>query len=152
MKKHYFLLLALVSLFGAKAFAQEWECSYEISFSGNEMFSVQDVFETSANDIIVPSSHFFRSGAGDFYSPHPALRKLSSDGTEQAQNVFFKPAFYGRIPYLLENETGELFAMMAYTPDHDSTYFNYFKKCDNPPDYAVLGLYKLDDNLEITQS
>jgi hypothetical protein len=152
MKKHHLLLLVLALLFGAKAFGQEWEQSYPINYSENEMFSVQDVFETSANDIIVSSSHFFRSGAGDFYSPHPALRKLSSDGIEQAQNVFYKPAFYGRIPYLLENETGELFAMIAYTPDHDSTYFNYFKKYDNPPDYAVLGLYKLGNNLEITQS
>ncbi|MBR6437692.1 MAG: T9SS type A sorting domain-containing protein [Bacteroidales bacterium] len=152
MKKCYFLLLVFALLFVAKAFGQEWEQSYPINYSENEMFSVQDVFETSANDIIVSSSHFFRSGAGDFYSPHPALRKLSSDGIEQAQNVFYKPAFYGRIPYLLENETGELFAMIAYTPDHDSTYFNYFKKYDNPPDYAVLGLYKLGNNLEITQS
>ncbi len=147
-----YTLFALLMVFGAKAFGQEWEQSYPINYSENEMFSVQDVFETSANDIIVSSSHFFRSGAGDFYSPHPALRKLSSDGIEQAQNVFYKPAFYGRIPYLLENETGELFAMIAYTPDHDSTYFNYFKKYDNPPDYAVLGLYKLGNNLEITQS
>ena len=152
MKKSTILLFVFALLFGTMAFPQEWEHSYPINHSENEMFSLQDAFESSANDIIMLSSHFFRSGAGDFYSPHPALRKLSSDGIEQAQNVFFKPAFYGRIPYLLENEVGELFAMMAYTPDHDSTYFNYFKKYDNPPDYAILGLYKLDDNLEILQS
>ncbi|MBR4794757.1 MAG: hypothetical protein IK038_14190, partial [Bacteroidaceae bacterium] len=83
-KKQLFLVMVLLRC-GTMTFAQEWEHSYEICFSENEMFCVQDVFETSANDIIVSSSHFFRSGAGDFYSPHPALRKLSSDGIEQAQ-------------------------------------------------------------------
>jgi hypothetical protein len=41
---------------------------------------------------------------------------------------------------------------MTYSPDHERLSDNYFKNFDNPPANAILGLYKLDDKLNIIES
>ena len=84
---------------------------------------------------------------------HPGLVKISADGTELARTNYFRPA-YCSISYnqILENEDGELFALMTFSPDHEKLSDNYFQNFDNPPTNAILGLYKLDDELNIVES
>ena len=97
--------------------------------------------------------HYFKSGEGDFYSYHSAARKLSADGELLAEKSHFRESYFSpNIPYLIENPNGGLYMLATYSPDHDYTYFNYFKNYDNPPDKAIIGLYKLDENLEIEAS
>ena len=145
-------IIVLVLFFGAKAFGQEWEQSYEWLFSDDEEFDLVKPYETSSGNIVVSTSHYYKCGWGDFYAPHPALRMYASDGTELAENLYFKPAYYGGSPHIIENKNGELYMMAAYTPDHDYTSFNYFLNYDNPPDDGILGLYKLDNQLNIVEA
>ncbi len=144
--------IALAMFFGVKAFGQEWEQSYEWLFSGDEEFDMVKPYETSSGNILVSTNHYYKCGWGDFYAPHPALRMFAPDGTELTQNLLFKPAYYGTRPYVIENEVGEMYVMTSYTPDHDYTSFNYFLNYDNPPDDGILGLYKLDDQLNIVEA
>ena len=75
-------LLALLILFGAKAFGQVWEQSYEWHFSDEEEFDMVKPNETSSGNIVVSTNHYYKCGWGDFYAPHPALKMFASDGTE----------------------------------------------------------------------
>ena len=153
MKKHNFHLLALVILFGAKAFAQEWEYADEFVYSDNECMVNFDATELSDGEIAVSSVHYYKSGEGDFYSYHSAARKLSASGELLAEKSHFRESYFSpNIPYLIENPNGGLYLLATYSPDHDYTYFNYFKNYDNPPDKAIIGLYKLDENLDIEAS
>jgi hypothetical protein len=78
---------------------------------------------------------------------------LSADGELLAGKSHFRESYFSpNIPYLIENPNGGLYMLATYSPDHDYTYFNYFKNYDNPPDKAIIGLYKLDENLEIEAS
>ena len=153
MKSTGFLMVALALLFGAKAFGQEWEYAKEYSMNDDECFELYDAVEMSNGNVALSSSLYFKSGAGDFYSAHPAVTLLSANGQEMARKDYFRPGYCttSYAPYLFENN-GRLFALMTYSPDHDSTYFNYFKNYDNPPADAVLGLYKLDSDFDIEES
>ena len=152
------IAFALALLFGAKAFGQEWEYFIPYQPSDSEMTRQYCAYEMSDGRIIVSASFLFNVGsyaAGyPFYPPHNALVALSPEGEELAQNNYFKPGYWGSSynPYVFENESGELFMLTTFSPDHESRYFNYFMNYDNPPTDAILGLYKLDDNLEIIES
>ena len=158
MKKlRLYTLLALLILFGAKAFGQEWEYSIEYNvYSNPEMTHQYCAYEMSNGNIMVCSARCFQSGMGNgnFYPPHPAMITLSPDGELLAQNDFFKPGYWGAsyFPYVFENNDGELFALMSYSPDHDTAYFNYYQNYDNPPEDAIIGLYKLNNQLQIEES
>ncbi len=147
-----YTLLALLIFFWGKAFAQEWEQSYEWRFSDEEEFDLVKPYETSSGNIVVSTNQYYKCGWGDFYAPHPALKMFAADGTELAENLYFKPAYYGGHPHIIENTNGELYMMASYTPDHDYTSFNYFLNYDNPPDEGIYGLYKLDDQLNIVEA
>ena len=150
-KTHFFIALAL--LFGVNALGQEWEFASEFSYSSEECMTSFDATELSDGTIAVSSVHYFKSGEGDFYSYHSAARKLSADGELLAEKSHFRESYFSpNIPYLIENPNGGLYMLATYSPDHDYTYFNYFKNYDNPPDKAIIGLYKLDENLEIEAS
>ena len=145
--------IAFAVLFVGNAFAQEWEYSIEYSMNDDECFELYDAFEMTNGNVALSSIFYYKSGAGDFYSAHPAVTLLSANGQEMARKDYFRPGYCttSYAPYLFENN-GRLFALMTYSPDHDSTYFNYFKNYDNPPADAVLGLYKLDSDLDIEES
>ena len=146
----FYTLLALVLLFVGNAFAQEWEYADEFSYSDNECMVNFDATELFDGTIAVSSVHYFKSGEGDFYSYHSAARKLSANGELLAEKSHFRESYFSpNIPYLIENPNGGLYMLVTYSPDHDYTYFNYFKNYDNPPDKAIIGLYKLDENLDI---
>jgi hypothetical protein len=147
------IVFALVLMFVAKTFGQEWEFADEFSYSSNECMTNFDATELSDGTIAVSSVHYFKSGEGDFYSYHSAARKLSAVGELLAEKSHFRESYFSpNIPYLIENPNGGLYMLATYSPDHDYTYFNYFKNYDNPPTDAILGLYKLNDDLEIEQS
>ncbi len=154
MKKYgLYTLLALLLMSGTKAFAQVWEFADEFSYSSDECMTSFDATELSDGTIAVSSVHYFKSGEGDFYSYHSAARKLSADGELLAEKSHFRESYFSpNIPYLIENPNGGLYMLATYSPDHDYTYFNYFKNYENPPDKAIIGLYKLDENLEIEAS
>ena len=157
MKKHLKLatLFVAAALFmGANAFSQEWENVFEYNNDDYECTNFFEVKELSDGNIGVPSCYYYRSGYGDFYSGHPGVVKISSDGTELSKNYIYKEGYLGtsRAPFLFENSEGDLFALTTFGPDHDYTYFNYFKNFDNPPTDAIIGLYKLDENLQVEKS
>ena len=154
MKYRVLVALALVPILGIKALGQEWEHFHEYAYSDDERIMYYDATELSDGSFAVNTTFSYKSGMGDFYVPHPALKLLSADGEELAYNQFFKPAYWcsSNAPFTFENKDGELFALMAYSPDHDPTYFNYFKNYDNPPTEAIIGLYKLGDSLRIEES
>ena len=156
MKKHYFLLLALALLFGANVFAQEWEYAIEYNESDAEATHQYCAYEMTDGRIIVCAAQCFQSGSqtGYIYPPHPALIALSPEGEVLAQNNYFKQGYWGAswFPYVFDKDNGEIFMLASYSPDHCYSYFNYFKNYDNPPTDAILGLYKLNDDLEIEQS
>lgn len=134
--------------------AQEWEHSYEYSMNDSLCYTYQDAIELTDGCFAVATSFYYKSGYGDFYSAQPAIAKFSADGEELKRTNYFRPGYCttSTAPYLFKNEEGELFALMTYNPDHDSTYFNHFLHYDNPPEDAILGLYKLDDDLSIIES
>jgi hypothetical protein len=152
------VFFALAMLFGAKVFGQEWEYTIPFQSSDAEMTRQYCAYEMSDGRIIVSASFLYNIGSYavgyPFYPPHNALVALSANGEELAQNNYLKPGYWGSSynPYVFENESGELFMLTTYSPDHVSGYFNYFLNYDNPPTDAILGLYKLDDNLEIIES
>ena len=153
-----YTLLALLLLFWGKAFGQEWEYSIPYQPSDSEMTRQYCAYEMSDGRIIVSASFLYNVGSYadgyPFYPPHNALVALSPEGEELAQNNYVKPGCWGSSynPYVFENESGELFMLTTYSPDHESRYFNYFLNYDNPPTDAILGLYKLNDDLEIIES
>ena len=153
MKKLSLLLFAFALLFGAKAFAQEWEYSYAHLGSDDETMGLCGAKELSDGRIAVNANFAFKSGAGDFYSYHPAMVLLDADGNRIACNDYFKPGYCSsNVPFVFENEEGELYALFSYSPDHDYTYFNYFKNYDVQPTDAIIGLYKLDNTLSVVES
>ena len=157
MKKSFvlaFVVLAFVLLCGAKVMGQEWEHSMAYSTNDTSCFTFYDAIELSNGNFAVASGFFFKSGYGDFYSSQPAVTILTDKGEALARKDYFRPGYCttSTTPYLFENDEGELFALMAYNPDHDSTYFNHFMNYEDPPTDAILGLYQLDDDLSIIES
>jgi hypothetical protein len=147
MMKNSFLVFALVLLFGAKALAQEWE--YSIERVDVECPYLYEAKPLQDGNIAVTYFAAFRSAS---WSSEPGLLLLSPDGEELARNSFSKPAFWGYHPRVLSDGEGTTYMLAAYNPDHDSTSANYFMNFDNPPDYSILGLYKLDERLSIVES
>ena len=156
MKTNFVFIAALALLFGARVFGQEWGYSMEYNLSNAEATHQYCAYEMSDGRVIVCSAHCFQSGSqtGYIYPPHPALIALSPEGEVLAQNNYFKQGYWGAswFSYVFEKDNGEIFMLVSYSPDHCYSYFNYFKNYDNPPTDAIIGLYKLNDNLEIEQS
>ena len=150
----YLLIATALCIFLHNAVAQEWEVYTTYSYSDDFGFCYRECLnELDNGNFAVSSSISYKSGAGDFYAAHPAVAIVSSEGYELARNDFFRPGYCttSNYPYLFEKDE-ELYMLTTYSPDHDSTYFNYFGDCDNPPTEAILGLYKLDANLNIIES
>ncbi len=143
-----FLLLCRINIVSS----QEWEFFMDSYIESPYTRNFTDAIELSDGSIVI-NSPFKLPIEGHATVPHPGLVKISADGTELARNNYFRPA-YCSISYnqILENENGELFALMTYSPDHEKLSENYFMNFDNPPANAILGLYKLDDELNIVES
>ena len=145
------IVLALV--FGGKAVAQEWEIAHEYAYSDTCIFNYYEAKEMANGNIAVESYMAYKSGVGDFYSLQPAVAVIEPEnGRRSIHQSYFKPGYYtSNIPYVFEKD-GTLYLLATYTPDHDFTYFNYFKNYEEQSDKAYLGLYRLDDHLDIAES
>ena len=146
-----FTLITLLFCGVVNVFSQEWEV-----FLGSEEFSHRDYFdeviELSNGDILATSRSQYANTNGTFFTLHPALTLISSDGTQMCRNEYMKPFFSGiGSPYIFE-KNGDMYMLACYNPDHDINSDNYFKNSDNPPTDAILGLYKLDGLLNVTKS
>ncbi|MBQ2907489.1 MAG: T9SS type A sorting domain-containing protein [Bacteroidales bacterium] len=152
MKRLHLTLFVFTFLCGINLNSQEWEFQMDTQIDYPYHRKFNDAIELQDGSIVVntPITLNIPSHAS---VPHPGLVKISADGTELARNNYFRPA-YCSISYnqILENENGELFALMTYSPDHEKMSDNYFQNFDNPPTNAILGLYKLDDELNIVES
>jgi len=150
MKKHYYFLLALTLVFGAKVFGQEWQWNYsqpERTYSG-----FMETHELLDGRIIATGAFHEKNVCENYVLQHPVLLKLDSDGTELAFSEYYKDGYFGYSPLVLENESGEVFALMAFSPDHDTCSTNYFMNYEPITDHCILGLYKLNDDLSIAES
>ena len=145
---------ALAVLLGGKAFWQEWEYTIPYQSFDSSMTRQYCPYEMSDGRIIVSSNYLFNDNYHPFYPPHNALVALSPEGEELARKDYFREGYWGSSynPYVFENENGELFMLTTFSPDHNARYFNFFLNYDNPPTDVILGLYKLDDDLEIVES
>ena len=152
MKRLHLTLFVFTFLCGINLNSQEWEFHMDTQIDYPYHRKFNDAIELQDGSIVVntPITLNIPSHAS---VPHPGLVKISADGTELARTNYFRPA-YCSISYnqILENEDGELFALMTFSPDHEKLSDNYFQNFDNPPTNAILGLYKLDDELNIVES
>ena len=143
----------LMLVFGGRVFGQEWEHSHEYAYSDTCVFSYSEASEMTNGNIAVASTMAYKSGVGDFYSLQPAVALIHpKTGQLLGQQSYFKPGFYtSNIPYVFEkNDT--LYLLATYTPDHDFTYFNYHRNYEEQHDYSIIGLYELDNHLNIAES
>lgn len=145
--KGLFLLGVLALLFGAKASAQEWTYTSDYILNGETVTYYRDVWQKQDGGVIA-------AGRESSVNHHfwPLLTHLSPNGTELEKRVFDRPAFSGLCPHVFFDKEGNTFALMSYHPDYDDSTPNFFLNFDNPPDYATLNLYKLDDELNILES
>ena len=152
MKRLRLALFVFTFLCGINLNSQEWEFFMDSYIESPYTRNFTDAIELSDGSIVI-NSPFKLPIEGHATVPHPGLVKISADGTELVRNNYFRPA-YCSISYnqILENEDGELFTLMTYSPDHERLSDNYFKNFDNPPTNAILGLYKIDDELNIVES
>ena len=150
-KVKFLVMLAL--LFGAKTYGQEWEYTHEYAYSNTCVFSYSEASEMTNGNIAVTSTMAYKSGVGDFYSLQPAVAVIKpSQNPSCEQQSYFKPGFYSsNIPYVFE-KNNTLYLLATYTPDHDFTYFNYHRNYEEQHDYSILGLYQLDNHLDIADS
>ena len=146
------LFIALALLVGARAFAQEWEHYFEYNTSDASRVSYDEAYELSDGRIMVASHFLFSNDCGLFRYSQPALLALTAEGTETGTEVYLKEGFQANPPYILENEAGEPYMMLAYNPDHDTCSANYFGNFNPTTDHSILGLYKLNDDLSIAES
>ena len=159
MKPRIFIVIALALLCGAKAWAQEWEFSIENTCNDtvhpfNDAPWLKDPVPLSNGNCAVTYFYYY-PGTGinyDYGSKHPGILLLSNSGEELTRKNYFKPSFWGYTPILLSDADENLYFLATYNPDHDSTTVNYFMNSDTPPDYSILGLYKIDDNLDVVEA
>lgn len=131
--------------------SQEWEVKETVNNDDESRFAFDEVLELSNGNLLTNSRFHYRSGFGDFYSFHPALSILSEEGSEIVRKNYFRPAYCSSSSFFFEKNE-DLYMLTAYNPDHDYSYFNYFGNYENSPSDAILGLYKLDDDLNIVES
>ena len=152
------LLLALALLFGNNVFSQEWEAVYY----SDEIINGCDYLEAMelSNGYVLVSSLNYPLYVFDFpvdlssvvHSTQPKLSLISPDGEELYSNVYFKHGLCETTtPYLFE-KNGEMYFLTSYSPDHDIDSKNYFKNYDNIPTESIIGLYKLDEMLNVTEA
>lgn len=139
----------LVLLVGAKAFAQEWEYSESYFYTtGDTVTNWDDVWQRP-DGVCVVAGHKISDECWSL----PLLLSLSpDDGSLLNRRFYYKPSFASHWPNLVFNGQGEAYMLLDYFPDYDTCTPNYFHNFDNPPDYAILGLYKLNDSLDIVES
>ena len=132
--------------------SQEWEAVYYNDDIELQKYYYNETTELSNGNVLVASGYYIRNSIANFCASHPALALISSDGKELCRKEYMKPGLCEiTLPYLFE-KNGDMYMLTSYSPDHDIYSTNYFKNYDSPPTDAILGLYKLDEYLNITKS
>ena len=154
MNKNIISIITLLTLLLCgvnSAFSQEWEMILQSNeISARNYFD--EAIELSNGNILASSRLQYINNVGKFSATHPVLTLISSDGQEISRNEYMKPALCEiNSPYLFE-KNGEMYMLACYNPDHDINSKNYFRNYDNPPSESIIGLYKLDDLLNVIQS
>lgn len=144
------LLITLALFCQSIVFAQQWEFVVELTDTNSPF--LQETVLLDNGDIAVPYWFGHPDANPESHFGQPGILLLSADGEELVRKTYVKPAFWAYPPRLLWDEEGETYMMLEYSPDHDTTSANYFLNFDNPPDYSILGLYKLDDSFDIIES
>ena len=142
------ILSIIMAMAAGIGYAQEWE--YSIKYVDDDSPWMHEAKPLQDGNIAVTYDSYYPSSS--LRSRQPGLLLLSPDGEELARNSCSKAAFWGYYPHVLSDEDGTTYMLAAYNPDHDSTCANYFMNFDNPPDYSILGLYKLDQQLSVVES
>ena len=154
MNKKKLLITTLLTLLLSgvnSVFSQEWEAVY-YSDEFASGCDYNEAIELSNGNVLAASLNYPVNLVGMMFSTQPTLSLISSEGEELYRNMYVKPGLCETTcPYLFE-KNGEMYFLTSYSPDHDVNSDNYFKNFDNPPTDAVLGLYKLDDCLNIAKS
>ena len=157
-------IISLITLFtllfcGVNSiFSQEWEAVYH----SDEIVSGCDYLEAmelSNGYVLVSSLNYpldvFASPVNltnAIHSTQPTLSLISPDGEELYRKVYFKHGLCETTtPYLFE-KNGEMYFLTSYSPDHDFESKNYFKNYDSIPTESIIGLYKLDEMLNVTEA
>ena len=151
------IILALALLFGAKAFAQEWEYIYQYDKSSDSIVNrCREAYGLQDGRLLVSGMSHTRNGCGILIGTHTGydafVLALDSDGTELCRATYHKDGYMGCSPYVLENSRGETFILHQYNPDHDTCSANYFRNFDPPTDHSILALYRLNDDLSVAES
>ena len=161
-KNNIISIIALITLLFSgviNVFSQEWEWVYDCN-PDISICHYAGALELSNGNILVASNNKHKNNKEDglsgpaYHSEQPLLSLFSPDGTEIYRNEYdyFKPGLCQYTsPYLFE-KNGEMYFLTSYTPDHDVNSKNYFKKYANPPIEAIIGLYKLDETLNVVES
>ena len=161
MNKNILLIIMLLTLLFGRVnniISQEWETVYYNDPDVSWCY-YNEAIELSNGNILVTSISKPRNMNNDpqyhfYHSMQPLLSLFSPDGDELYRNEYdyFKPGLsIETYPYLFE-KNGEMYFLTAYNPDHDINSKNYFKNQDNIPTESIIGLYKLDEMLNIAES
>ena len=155
MNKNIISIITLLTLLFCgvnSVFSQEWEVEYHYLKNNDFAYEYDEAIELSNGNVLVTSMYCLQNKNGDYVSTQPALSLISSEGVELCRKEFIRPGLCEITrPYLFE-KNGNMYMLTSYGPDHDINSDNYFKNFNNPVSDAVLGLYKLDENLDITES
>ena len=154
-KNNIISIIALITLLFSgvnSVFSQEWEAVYYNDDIELQRYYYDEAIELSNGYVLVASGYYIRNNIANMCAGHPALALISSDGEELCRKEYMKPGLCEITrPYLFE-KNGDMYMLTSYSPDHDIYSTNYFKNYDNPPTDAILGLYKLDEYLNVTKS
>jgi hypothetical protein len=139
-----YTLLALLLICWSEAFGQEWE--YSLGMYVDSVY-FRDTQEMPNGEILVSATSMYPEK-----TRYPSIFRFSPSGELLGRKDYFKPAFWGDVSYVITDDEGTNYLIAAYSPDHDTASFNYYQNYDNPPDHAIIALYKLDEDYDIIES
>ena len=144
-----YTLLALLLIFGARAFGQEWE--YVRTFQSDENLVpnlMQSMTELESGDIIVNASWKDKNVNGT-RSENPGLMKFSSDGVLQKEVYWSRFGYRSDDQYIIESPDHNIIVMGHFLPDRDPNAGQFtLEGCDK----AYLYFYKLDNEFNMIDS
>ena len=145
----FYILLALLLMFGAEAFAQEWE--YVRTYDANETITpnlMQSLTELESGDIIVNAS-WRDNNLNGINSENPGLMKFSSDGVLQKEVYWSRFGYRSDDQYIIESPDHNIIVMGHFLPDRDPDCANFVLEGS---DLAYLYFYKMDSDFNMIDS
>ena len=144
-----YTLLALLMIFGGKAFGQEWE--FVRTFDSNDSIipnRMQSMMELESGDIIVNAS-WTDPAVNGVKSENPGIMKFSSDGILQKEVYWSRFGYRSDDQYIIESPDHNIIVMGHFLPDRDPDCANFVLEGS---DLAYLYFYKMDSDLNMIDS